>query len=231
MPEALADYVPAQPDFYFESCLWEGQVQHVAGLDEAGRGALAGPVVAAAVVFPPRPELAAQLDGVRDSKQMTPATRELWAERIKKLAAAWAVGAASHLEIDQLGILPATRLAMQRALHSLPPGVEHLLLDFVLLPEASQPQTALVKGDQRSLSIAAASILAKTSRDAILCELDAQYPGYGFSRHKGYGTTQHRIAIQHHGPCPCHRRSFTLLAPQIVLPFAQAHAVISGGHP
>lgn len=211
MPDPLASYVPTQPDFYYESCLWEGKVRSVAGLDEAGRGALAGPVVAAAVIFPPRPALAGRLLGVRDSKQMTPTSRAAWAERIKQLATAWAIGAASNEEIDQLGILPATRLAMQRALQGLQSEVQHLLIDFVLLPEAPLPQTALVKGDQRSLSIAAASILAKTGRDAALCQMDAQYPGYGFARHKGYGTAQHRAALDLRGPCPCHRRSFAPL--------------------
>ena len=180
----------------------------MAGIDEAGRGALAGPVAAGAIIFPPQPDLAVRLHGVRDSKQMAPGERQEWAPRLKELALAWGVGLASAAEIDALGILPATRLAVQRAVRQLAIPPQHLLVDYLQLPEISLPQTALVKGDARALSIAAASILAKTSRDALLCELDGRWPGYGFAQHKGYGTAAHLRALGRLGPCPEHRRTF-----------------------
>jgi ribonuclease HII len=181
----------------------------VAGIDEAGRGALAGPVSAAAVILPPETSVLCKLKGVRDSKQMTPAARQAAREMILEHALSWGVGYASAAEIDQVGIVPATRLAAWRALErlSLPPA--HLLLDYLFLPDVALPQTALIKGDCRSLSIAAASVLAKTARDVLLCELDSTYPGYGFAAHKGYGTQAHRNALQRLGPCPAHRRSFS----------------------
>jgi ribonuclease HII len=180
----------------------------VAGIDEAGRGALAGPVAAAVVVFPPNPDLSAALNGVDDSKRLTPAAREHWAVRIKHLASGWGIGLADNDEIDGIGIVPATRLAMQRAINQLPWRPEHLLLDYLDLPENPLPQTSLVKGDRRSLSIASASILAKTFRDALMRELDVQYPGFGFAQNKGYGTAIHRQALHSLGPCPVHRLSF-----------------------
>ncbi len=182
----------------------------VAGLDEAGRGALAGPVAAAAVILPADPEILPALLGVRDSKQMTPAQRRHWEERLHVQALCYAVGFASQTEIDVCGIVPATRLAMQRALSQLSVSPQHLLLDFLDLPGLSIPQTSLVKGDRRSLSIAAASVLAKTARDEFMCRLDGQYPGYGFAIHKGYGTLTHRRALQALGPSPVHRTSFHL---------------------
>jgi ribonuclease HII len=214
------------PTLEFEQALWKGGFEYVAGIDEAGRGALAGPVSAAAVVLPPDPRLALTLRGVRDSKQMTPPEREAWAPRIRAAALAWGVGFASAAEIDSLGIVPATKLAAWRAIQSLssphpPPAPQlplatapllpdYLLTDYLLFPELSLPQTALVKGDQRSLSAAAASVLAKTSRDALMRELDSTYPAYGFAQHKGYGTRRHREAIAHMGPCAIHRRSFAI---------------------
>jgi ribonuclease HII len=146
--------------------------------------------------------------GVRDSKQMTPAEREAWAPCIKTLASSYGIGFASACEIDTLGILPATLLAVRRALQGLAFAPDHLLLDYLRLPDDPTPQTALVKGDMRSLSIAAASVLAKTARDALLCELDAVYPGYGFASHKGYGTPEHRAALARLGPCSIHRLTF-----------------------
>jgi ribonuclease HII len=200
--------IPPRPDLAFEMQLWERGVQYVAGVDEAGRGALAGPVAAGAVILPADPGLMNHLNGVRDSKQMTPTERELWAEQIKRAAQAYAVGFAGHREIDTLGIVPATRLAVKRALQGLRLPPQHLLVDFLELPEIEVPQTNLVKGDQRSLSIAAASILAKTERDALLRQLDLIYPGYGFAQHKGYGTPAHRLALGRLGPSPIHRLSF-----------------------
>jgi ribonuclease HII len=197
------------PDLTFEREFWRNNLTRVAGLDEAGRGALAGPVAAAAVILPTSPHLPQALRGVRDSKQMTPNQRGRWTAQIKSVALGWQVGFASALEIDTLGIVHATRLAALRALEGLGLFPEYLLTDFRLeLPELDTPQTALVKGDQKSLSIAAASVLAKTARDAVLCELEFEYPGYGLERHKGYGTAVHRAAIRRLGFSAIHRKSF-----------------------
>lgn len=196
------------PDLTFEFALWQSGVSLVAGLDEAGRGAWAGPVAAAAVILSPASDLVTRLKGVRDSKQMSPAQRTRWAEVIRAVALAWGVGFASSLEIDALGILPATRLAMQRALAQLDLVPEHLLLDAVRLPGVGLPQTALIKGDSRVLSIAAASVLAKTERDRLMVKLEDEFPGYSFARHKGYGTAIHRMALESLGPCGQHRASF-----------------------
>jgi ribonuclease HII len=202
-----ASLLPPSPDFSFESSLWKNGCHYVAGIDEAGRGALAGPVVAALVIFSPDLSLK-MLDGVRDSKEMTPARRDQWAERLRELALAWGIGLATSQEIDGLGIVPATRTAAQRAIDRLHVTPQHILLDYLLLPDSPIPQTSLVKGDARSMSIAAASVIAKTTRDALLYDLDAQYPGYGFARHKGYGTAVHRAAMASRGPSPIHRLSF-----------------------
>jgi ribonuclease HII len=198
------------PDFSFESVLWDNGVYYVAGVDEAGRGALAGPVSAAVVILPASPAIAEQLNGVDDSKRLTPVQREMWAARLKGIALAWEVGLASHAEIDLLGIVPAVHLAIGRAVRRLRIRPEHMLIDYLGLPELPIQQTSLVKGDQRSLSIAAASILAKTARDTILRQLDWKYPEYGFADHKGYSTPGHLAALRRMGPCPEHRLSFTL---------------------
>ncbi|MBM3145642.1 MAG: ribonuclease HII [Chloroflexi bacterium] len=200
--------LPSKPNLAWENKLWKAGIRRVAGIDEAGRGALAGPVAAAAVILPPERSIARELSGVRDSKQMTAPQRESWAQRIREIALAFGVGLASPEEIDALRIVPATRLAAWRALAALNAEPEHLLLDYLFLPDTPLPQTSLVKGDRRSLSIAAASVLAKTSRDALMVELDGQYPGYGFARHKGYGTGAHREAIKQLGASAVHRRSF-----------------------
>ncbi len=205
--------IPRQPDLSFETQLWQQAIYPVAGIDEAGRGALAGPVAAGVVVLPPEASIAAQLDGVRDSKQMSPAERRYWADRLPALVQAWAVGFATHQEIDELGIVPAVRLAVARALACLESPPAHLLVDYLDLPDCPIPQTALVKGDARSLSIAAASVLAKTARDARMVELDALHPGYGFTRHKGYGTLAHRQAIRRLGSSPIHRLTFQVKDP------------------
>lgn len=203
-----ANHKRTTPDLQYEQCLWETGFLHIGGIDEAGRGALAGPVSAAVVILPPDIKIASQLHGVRDSKQMTPHQRSLWAEVICRLALAWGVGFASAQEIDTAGIVPATRLAALRAMQMLAQPPQHLLIDFLLLPDCALPQTALVKGDCRSLSIAAASVLAKTARDQQMIELDQQYPGYGLGVHKGYGTSLHLQALQRLGPSPIHRLSF-----------------------
>ncbi len=200
--------LPAAPDLSFEIPLWAAGIVRVGGIDEAGRGAWAGPVAAGAVILPPDPQLPGRLAGVRDSKQMTPAQRDFWAREIRAAALAWGVGFASPQEIDQIGIVGATRQAAGRALAALTLAPDYLLVDFLDLPEAGLPQRALIKGDARSLSIAAASVLAKTARDALMGSLDADYPGYGFARHKGYGTRRHQEALALLGPSAVHRRSF-----------------------
>ena len=212
MPGAGADSMTMRvdPDTFFESQLWDSGLLHVAGMDEAGRGALAGPVAVGAVILPNDPTLLSQtLAGVRDSKQMTPLEREALAPRIKAAARTWSVAFASAAEIDSLGIVPATRLAALRALYGLSLSPQYLLTDFRLeLPELDISQTALVRGDTLCLSIAAASVLAKTTRDAFMRELDSHYQGYGLGKHKGYGTQAHRLAMKQLGISPIHRKTF-----------------------
>jgi len=205
--------LPKFPTLDFEGFLWNDGFARIAGIDEAGRGAWAGPVCAAAVILPPDPSLTRTLERVRDSKLMTPLARETWAPRIKEAALAWGVGFASAEEIDTLGIVRATKLAATRAIESLIPNhliPDYLLTDYLLFPELDLPQTALVKGDRRSLSVAAASVLTKTARDARMLELDGMYSGYGFARHKGYGTRIHQEAIKSLGVCAIHRKSFAI---------------------
>ncbi len=201
----------SSPDLSYEKKLWIA-CKYIAGLDEAGRGALAGPVCVGAVILPDdNPHLSQTLSGVRDSKQLPPRKRDLLAPRIKEIARAWGIGFAAADEIDSLGIVPATRLAASRALEAMAFFPNFLLTDFRLeLPELDVPQAALVKGDQRSLSIASASILAKTARDALMMGLESQYPQYGFARHKGYGTLVHRKAIANVGFSPVHRKTFQI---------------------
>jgi ribonuclease HII len=188
----------------------------IAGLDEAGRGAWAGPVVSAAVILPlERFDLASILDGVRDSKQLTPNARERWWERIAQVAADIGVGSVAAIKVDELGLLPATRLSMTRALQALNLKPTCLLIDHIGLEEVSLPQSSLVRGDARSLSIAAASIIAKVARDRRMVELNNLHQGYGFDHHKGYGTLRHREALQLLGPSPIHRKSFQPVAARL----------------
>jgi len=205
------------PDTFFESQLWKSGLLHVAGFDEAGRGALAGPVAVGAVILPDnKPLLSRALAGVRDSKQMTPLERETLSPRIKEVALTWSVAFASAAEIDSQGIVCATRVAALRALNGLLFFPQYLLTDFRLeLPQLDISQTALVKGDALCLSIAAASVLAKTARDELMCELDMHYQGYGLGRHKGYGTQAHRSALLRLGNSPIHRKSFQVKEIQI----------------
>ncbi|OJX40570.1 MAG: ribonuclease HII [Chloroflexi bacterium 44-23] len=200
--------IPAAPNFAFEFELNKKVSCRVAGLDEAGRGAWAGPVSAAVVILPLNSNICELLSGVRDSKQISASKRNYWAEKIKEIALAWAIGFSTQEEIDATGIIAATRCAMTRALTKAANSSDHLLIDALLLPQVDNPQTALIKGDQRSLSIAAASILAKTARDHWMQETDQLYPQYGFSSHKGYGTGRHQQALAKFGPCPLHRMSF-----------------------
>jgi ribonuclease HII len=174
------------------------------GVDEAGRGPLAGPVVAAAVILDPAHPPA----GLRDSKVMTARQRDAVAAAIRTHALAWAVAQASVAEIDELNILQATLLAMRRAVEALRPAAEFALIDGNRLPPLPIPARALVRGDALEPSISAASILAKTHRDALMAGFDAQHPGYGFAEHAGYGTPAHLARLRQLGPCPLHRRSF-----------------------
>jgi ribonuclease HII len=203
--------IPPAPNLSFEGRLWESGINCVAGIDEAGRGALAGPVVAAALIIPSEPGQHHTLTGLRDSKKLSPAERDTWLEILRQMALSWGVGMASHQEIDSWGIIPATRIAAHRALRQLSLAPEHLLLDYLFLPDCDIPQTSLIKGDERSLSIAGASIMAKITRDKVLIELDSSYPEYRFADHKGYGTPFHRTALERLGPCPIHRKSFAPL--------------------
>jgi ribonuclease HII len=180
----------------------------VAGVDEAGRGPLAGPVVAAAVILHPR----RRIPGLRDSKLLTPAVRERLAREIRGRALAWAVAESDVSEIDALNILQATLLAMRRAVMHLPLLPEEVLIDGLHCPPLDCPSWAIIGGDDLVPAISAASILAKTTRDALLVELDREYPSYGFAQHKGYGTPAHIAALSEHGPCSAHRRSFAPVA-------------------
>lgn len=180
----------------------------IAGLDEAGRGCLAGPVVAAAVILPLAEDCLRLFAGVRDSKQLSATQRERLYAVVMERAVGVGVGVVSVEWIDRYNILRATRLAMQQALAVLPVRPTYLLLDALKLPAVCLPQLALIKGDARCLSIAAASIIAKVTRDRLMQALDEQYPGYGFARHKGYGTVEHQRALASLGPCPVHRRTF-----------------------
>lgn len=204
--------LPPKPDLSFEQKLWREGYSHLAGLDEAGRGAWAGPVSAAAVIFQKMDVLPPMLSGLNDSKKLTPKQREILAFQIKDIAMCWGVGFATSEEIDSLGILPATKLAMQRAICSLGFQPGYLLVDYLSLREYSTPQLSLVKGDAKCASIAAASILAKTARDHVMDEQDHLHPGYSWSTNKGYGTAAHQRAIHTIGLSPIHRRSFRPVA-------------------
>ncbi len=200
------------PSLKFESDLWESGLQFIAGLDEAGRGALAGPVAVGAVILPlDKTLLSSTLSRARDSKQLTARMREAIAPIVKDVALAWSVGFAAADEIDSQGIVRATRLAAIRALHQFSIAPQYLLTDFRLeLPQLDISQTSIVKGDAHCLSIACASILAKTERDALMQELDARFPGYGLVKHKGYGTQAHRSAMKRKGLTSIHRKTFRI---------------------
>ena len=187
-----------------ERALWRRGMARIAGVDEAGMGPLAGPVVAAAVIFEPGTEIR----GMDDSKKLSSARRDELAEIIVRDAVAMGIGEASVTEIDRLNIFHAGLLAMKRAVAALRPAPEFALVDGRRIPGLEIPQEACVGGDRRHFSIAGASILAKTHRDRLMVELDRVFPEYGFARHKGYGTEQHRLAIDKHGGTPVHRRSF-----------------------
>ena len=214
--------MPITPTLQFEHTFWLRGLAHVAGIDEAGRGAWAGPVVAGAVILPRVRRIKAwwlndalrALEHARDSKLLSPAQRDALYEPIRAHALAAATGLATNDEIDALGIVPATRLAMQRALAALTLVPDALLIDALKLPEIRLPQKAIIHGDQLSLSIACASILAKVTRDRMMIALDAQLPGYSFAQHKGYGTTAHQAALKLLGVSFVHRVSFAPVARQ-----------------
>jgi len=205
--------VGAGAPYRFESAAWRRGITRLAGVDEAGRGPLAGPVVAAAVVLPP----GARIAGVDDSKRLPPQERRRLFEVIRERAVGVGVAVVDHVTIDRINILEATRLAMGRALAALDVEPELVLTDFVAVPGLSCPQRNLVDGDRRSASVAAASIVAKVTRDRIMEEADREFPLYGFGRHKGYATPEHREALERHGPCPLHRRTFAGIWNQMVL--------------
>jgi ribonuclease HII len=191
----------------FERLLWSTGLQRIAGVDEAGVGPLAGPVVAAAVVFP----IGVNLKGIDDSKKLDPDQREDLARKIHAAAHGVGIGVGTVEEIDALNIYQASLLAMRRAVEALPTAPQHVLIDARRIPDLPFPQTSFHRGDGINFSIAAASIIAKTHRDRLMNDLDAQYPEYGLARHKGYPTPEHCEAIRRHGPSEIHRMSFPVL--------------------
>jgi ribonuclease HII len=192
---------------HFELVLWKSGVTEIAGVDEAGCGPLAGPVVAAAVVFPPDTDIA----GIDDSKKLDAPTRDALAIVIRERAAGIGVGVASVAEIDAINIYHAALLAMRRAVEALPHRPQHILVDARTVPGVDIPQNKFDKGDGINFTIAAASIIAKTERDRMLDALDREHPGYGFASHKGYATPEHRRALARLGPSPVHRKSFPVI--------------------
>jgi ribonuclease HII len=205
-----------------EETVWKRGVRLLAGVDEAGRGPLAGPVVAAAVVFP----RGVRVEGVTDSKLLSEERREGLYETLAREAPGIGVGIVDHVEIDRLNILNATFKAMHLAVAALQEQPEHLLVDGNLFraevdrgaSQCSLPYTTLINGDAKSFLIAAASIVAKVTRDRMMRQYDREFPGYGFAEHKGYATPRHREALRRLGPCPIHRRSFTI-AGQLIFPW------------
>lgn len=194
----------AGPTLRHEQALHAQGIRLIAGVDEAGRGPLAGPVVAAAIILPP----GITIPGVDDSKKLSAVRREELFDVILATAVASGVGIVDHDEIDQYNILRATYRAMHAAITALKVVPEHILVDGNRFEGTGIPFTTIIAGDALSQSIAAASVIAKVTRDRLLCDYDRLYPAYGFARHKGYGTAAHRAAIIAHGPCPIHRRTF-----------------------
>ncbi len=195
------------PTFKEERLLVKQGYRLIAGLDEVGRGCLAGPVAAAAVILPLNLK-AGWLSEVRDSKVLTPLVRRRLSKNIQRSAVTFGIGVVPSQVIDTFGIVAATRQAMIQALQSLSQAPQYLLIDAITLPASKLPQRGIIRGDSLSLSIACASIVAKVARDGLMTEMDRTYPGYGFARHKGYGTKFHLTSLEKLGPCPIHRRTF-----------------------
>ena len=196
---------PPSAPYRYEAQAWRAGVTRVAGLDEAGRGPLAGPVVAAAVILDPQ----RRVRGVADSKLLSPERREELFALIHERAVAIGVGIIDHVTIDRVNILQATKRAMVEAIRALAVAPELVITDFVAVPALTCPQRNIVDADARCATVAAASIVAKVTRDRLMLEADKQFPEYGFARHKGYGTADHLAALDRHGACPIHRRSFS----------------------
>jgi len=219
--------------FEFERALWQKSLARVAGVDEAGRGPLAGPVVAAAAILPAKwaeAGLPRELEGLNDSKQLTEMQREKFFTFITTCGEIeFAISEVDAAQIDEINILQATHRAMNDALAKLNPQPQHALVDGRPVKTMRVPQTAIVKGDACSYSIAAASVLAKVTRDRLMLEFDRQFPEYGFAGHKGYGTEQHLAAIAAHGPCPIHRKSFAPLKPKKQVTCPQMTQIFTDG--
>lgn len=188
----------------FENEGYDKGYLHIGGIDEAGRGPLAGPVVAAVVVFKPN----TKIEGINDSKKLSEAKRDELFDIIKEQALDYGIGIVNNNEIDEFNILQATYMAMKKAINCLEKAPDYLLIDAATIPGVDTPQKPIIKGDSKSISIAAASILAKVTRDSIMYQYDEMYPEYGFKSHKGYGTKEHYEAIEKHGITPIHRKSF-----------------------
>jgi len=198
----------APPSLAEEQTLRNKGYAFIAGMDEAGRGALAGPVVAAVVILPDSIAFPSLRD-VRDSKELTPAKREYLYDAVRKEAVAVGIGIVPTPVNDRINILEATREAMEAAIMDIPMKPDFLLLEALTIPRLPLPQKGIIRGDRLCLSIACASIIAKVARDRLMIEMDKSYPGYGMAKHKGYGTKQHIDCLRKHGPCPIHRRSFS----------------------
>lgn len=206
MTETLIDI----PTLDYESRLWSEGYMTLAGVDEVGRGALAGPLTAAAVILPSRNEIerdAAFWSAVRDSKTISVAKRSMLAQEIAERCIAWSVAAVEVEELDDVGVGAANRIAMERAVMALDREPDMLLIDAMTV-DTGIPQLGIIDGDALSLSVAAASIIAKVARDTVMIGHDPTWPAFGFARHKGYGVATHLAALQFHGPCPIHRRCF-----------------------
>jgi len=196
--------MPTVPSWRYERKAHRLNFKRVAGIDEAGRGPLAGPVVAAAVIFAP----GFRMKGLADSKQLSPQHRNELADKIRQAAVAVGIGMASPEEIDSTNIMAATHLAARRAIAALSVPPDYLITDYLALKEVAVPVEPLARGDQRCASVAAASIIAKVTRDELMCVYDGEYPGYGFAAHKGYGTASHLDALRNLGPTTIHRLTF-----------------------
>lgn len=208
---AKPGFMPTEyPPIHLEQALWSENKLVVAGIDEAGRGALAGPIVAAMVILPANTSIEQTLYGVKDSKVMRPSQRDAWVDRIKERSIYWAVGMVSAEEIDEIGIQAANQKAMAQAIRTYPNQIDHHLFDFVFWKNCPFEGQRIKRGESASLSIAAASIIAKTTRDRIMVDLSADFPSYQWQQNKGYGTASHIRAIQTEGYSPYHRRSFIL---------------------